>query len=32
MFSYGPLHIDVQVLVDQQELIYDSSVKTQNVV
>ena len=32
MFSYGPLHIDVQMLADQQELIYNSSVWTQDVV
>ena len=32
IFSYGPLHMDVPVLVDQQELIYKSSVQTQDVV
>ena len=32
IFSYGPLHIDVQVLDDQLELIYNSSTRTQDVV
>ena len=32
MFSYGLLHMDMQVLADQQELIYNSSVWTQDVV
>ena len=31
MFSYGPLHMDEQVLVDQLELIYNSSIQTQDV-
>ena len=31
-FSNGPLHTDEQVLDDQLELIYNSSVRTQNVV
>ena len=31
-FSYGPLHIDMQVLADQQELIYNGSVWIQDVV
>ena len=31
MFSYGPLHMDEQVLDDQLELIYRSSVRTQDV-
>ena len=29
MFFYGPLHMDVPVFVNQQELIYISSVWTQ---
>ena len=32
MSSKGPLHTDVQVLDDQLELIYNSSVRTQDVV
>ena len=28
----GSLHIDVQMLADQQELIYNSSVQTQDVI
>ena len=32
MFSNGPLQTDVQVLNDQQELIYNSSVRTQDLV
>ena len=32
MFSYVPLYMCVQVLDDQTELIYNSSVQTQNVV
>ena len=31
-FSYGPLHMDVPVLADQQEPTYNSSVRTQDVV
>ena len=31
-FSYGPLYTNVQVLDDQLELIYNSSVHTQDVV
>ena len=31
-FSDRPLHTDMQVLDDQQELIYDSSVQTQDIV
>ena len=31
-FFYGPLHMNVPVLVNQQELIYISSVQTQDVV
>ena len=31
-FFDGPLHMDVPVLVDQQELIYISSVRTQDVI
>ena len=31
-FSDEPLHTDVQVLADQLELIYDSSVRRQDVV
>ena len=31
-FSYGPLHTDEQVLDDQIELIYNNSVRTQDVV
>ena len=31
MFLYEPLHTDVQVLADQQELIYNNSVRTQDV-
>ena len=30
--SYGPLHMDVQVLDDQLERIYNSSVQIQDVV
>ena len=30
IISYGPLHTDVQVLGDQLELIYNSSVQTQD--
>ena len=30
--SYGPFHMDVQVLDDQLELILNSSVRTQDVV
>ena len=32
MFSYGPLHTDVQVFDGQLELIYNNSAWTQNVV
>ena len=32
MLFYGPLHMDVPVLADQQELIYISSVWTQDIV
>ena len=32
MFSYGPLDMDLPLLVDMQELTYDSSVQTQNAV
>ena len=32
MFSYGPLHMDVQVLDNQQELIYNRSIWRQDVV
>ena len=32
MFSYGPLHTDMQMLADQQEFIYNSFVPTQDVV
>ena len=32
MFSYGPLHIDMQELDDQLELINNISVRTQDVV
>ena len=32
MFSYGPLHTEEQVLDGQLELIYNSSVWTQDVV
>ena len=31
-FSYGPLHMDVLVLTDQQELIHNSSVRTQDLI
>ena len=31
-FSYGPLHMDMQVLADQQEVIYNSSGRTQDMV
>ena len=31
-FSDGPLHMDMPVLVNQQELTYNSSVRTQDVV
>ena len=31
-FIYGPLHMDMSVLADQQELIYISSMQTQDVV
>ena len=31
-FSNGPLYTDMQVLADQQELIYTSSVRSQDVV
>ena len=31
-FSYDPLHTDVQVLDDQLELIYNSSVRTLDIV
>ena len=27
---YGPLHMDVQMLADQLELIYNSSVQTED--
>ena len=30
--SYGLLHTDVQVLDDQHELIYNSSIRTQDIV
>ena len=30
MFSYGPLHTDEQVLEDQLDIIYKSSVQTQD--
>ena len=30
--SYGPLHMDNQMLGGKQELIYNSSVRTQDVV
>ena len=30
-FFYGPLHVNVPVLVDKQELIYIISVRTQDV-
>ena len=30
-FSHGPLHTDVRVLPDQQELIYNTSVRIQDV-
>ena len=29
-FSYGPLHMDVPVLADRQELTYNSSALTQD--
>ena len=32
MFSYGPLHMDLQVLANQQELSNNSTVQTQDVV
>ena len=32
MFSSGPFHKNVQELANQQELIYNSSVRTQDVV
>ena len=32
MFSYGPLHIDVQMLADHQELIYNSFVQVQYII
>ena len=32
MFFYGPLYTDVQVLGKQRELIYNNSVRTQNMV
>ena len=32
MFSYGPLCMDVQVLDDQLEPIYNISVQTQDIV
>ena len=32
MFSYGPLHTDMQVLAEEPELIYNSSVRTQDVI
>ena len=32
MFSYGPLHTDIQVLDNQFELVYNSSVRAQDVV
>ena len=32
MFFYGRQHMDVPVLADQQELIYVSSVQTQDVI
>ena len=32
MVSYEPIHMVVPVLADQQELIYNSSAKTQDVV
>ena len=31
-FSNGPLHLDVSVLADQQELTSNSSVRTQDIV
>ena len=31
-FNYGPLHTDIQVFDDQLELIYNSSVWTQDAV
>ena len=31
-FCYGPLHPDMQVLDNQLELIYNSSVQTQDVI
>ena len=32
MTSYGPLHMDMPVLVDQQELAYNISVQKQEAV
>ena len=32
IFSYGPLHTDMEVLADQQKLIYNSSLQAQDVV
>ena len=32
MFVYEPLHMDVPVLADQQELTYNSYVQTQDVI
>ena len=30
MFSYGPFHTDMQMLDDQREIIYNSSVQAQD--
>ena len=30
MFSYGPWHIDMPMLVNQQEITYNSSVRKQD--
>ena len=32
MFSYGPLHTDMQALDNQQELIFNTTLRTQGVV